>query len=745
MIKINCIGKYLTAFILFLSIGGTSQAQLSYREIKMDVLHAREWIQSNQGTEISITNTIHALPGTSGEIITNPVAMPLDKVNYFISLSLKAELINMPLGACRFYIRTSTDNQTWSNWQACTKDEHAYSDERDIATNYFYSTPQEISTETKSIQLKINFTDARVQLSNIRLNFFSPGQQTDKSNGTAVLERPASCPCPSLTYVTRTGWGCPEGQSSGWTPVVTTVTNLVVHHAAGYGSAPYGPQVLGIWNQHAITQAWGDIGYNWLIAPDGTLYQGRAWSGINDNVIGAHMCACNSNKMGVCFLGDLTSTGPTTAAYNTLVKLLSWKACSYGVNPLTSTTVSYNPNNSGCVNGTILNIIGHRDGCQQSPLYTTCPGTAFYPQLATLRTDVQNYITTCGAGCPQPLNDGCAGSFSATQLPFGTTCTTISGSTCGATSSGFSSCSGTQDDDVFYRFTPTSNNATITVTSSPGFDAVFQVLTGPCGGSMTQLACVDETLTGGTETFTLNNLISGTEYFVRVWHSGTGYGTSGDFTICAYGTVCTVPGTQAVISATTPGVNQITVNLTPGNGIRRIVKANTTNNFTDPSNGTDPAAAAAYAGSGEQVVYNGTGNSVVVTGLLPSTNYCFKVYEANCNGTQSLYNMAGSTAVCQSTTFPTALPPAIDQLESFSIIPNPNTGKFSVKMKLNTMSTVSFRLYTMSGQLMLEKSPVRWSGERTIMISPNNLPAGSYQLETKINEQVFMKSFIVLH
>lgn len=722
----------------------TARAQHEYREMKLDVLHAQDWIQSSRNIEISLHNSIHPVNGKAGEIISRPIEMPLENIHYFISLSLKAGLLNMGTAGCHFYYRTSADNLHWSDWHACTKDEHAYSDERAIASDYFYSTPQEIRTDIKSVQLKIEFTDSRTQLNQLQLNFFSPGQQIDKTNGTAVLERTASCPCPSLTYITRTGWGCPEGQSSGWTPVATTVTNLVVHHAAGYGSAPYGPQVLGIWNQHAITQGWGDIGYNWLIAPDGTLYQGRAWSGNNDNVIGAHMCACNSNKMGVCFLGDLTSTGPTAAAYNTLVKLLSWKACSFGVNPVTSTTVSYNPNNTGCVSGSVLNIIGHRDGCQQSPLYTTCPGTAFYPQLVTLRTDVQNYIANCGAGCPQPANDGCSGSFTATQLPFGTGCTTIAGSTCGATSSGFSSCSGTQDDDVFFRFTPLSNNATISVNSSPGFDAVFQVLTGPCGGAMTQLACVDETITGGTESITLNNLISGTEYFVRVWHNGAGYGSSGDFTICAYGIPCATPSTQATISTITPGVNQLTINLTPGNGIRRIVKVNTTNSITDPSNGTDPAANPVYGGTGEQVVYNGNGNNLVVTNLNPSTNYCFKVYEGNCNGGQSLYNFSGAPAVCQSTTFPTALPPAIDQLEAFSIIPNPNTGKFSVKMKLNTISLVSFRLYSLSGQLILEKTPIRLTGEHTISISSGRLPAGTYQLETTINQHVFLKQVIVL-
>jgi len=76
------------------------------------------------------------------------------------------------------------------------------------------------------------------------------------------------------------------------------------------------------------------------------------------------------------------------------------------------------------------------------------------------------------------------------------------------------------------------------------------------------------------------------------------------------------------------------VNLSAGNGLGRIIKINTVNNFTDPTNdSTLPSADAAYGGSGEQVIYAGTGNNVVVTGLLASTTYHYRVYEYNiCSG-----------------------------------------------------------------------------------------------------------------
>lgn len=82
---------------------------------------------------------------------------------------------------------------------------------------------------------------------------------------------------------------------------------------------------------------------------------------------------------------------------------------------------------------------------------------------------------------------------------------------------------------------------------------------------------------------------------------------------------------------------QMDVNWTNGDGSRRVVIMNTTNSFTNPTDGTDPAANAVYGGSGEQVVYNGSGNSLTVSGLTASTTYWFRAYEFNGSGTGTLF------------------------------------------------------------------------------------------------------------
>jgi len=98
------------------------------------------------------------------------------------------------------------------------------------------------------------------------------------------------------------------------------------------------------------------------------------------------------------------------------------------------------------------------------------------------------------------------------------------------------------------------------------------------------------------------------------------------------------PTTQASgLNATNIGVNSLTVNWDNGNGARRIVVMNTENTFTNPVNGTDPSANSVWQNSGQQVIYNGTGSSVPISGLDPGTKYWFRVYEYNGTGIYTVY------------------------------------------------------------------------------------------------------------
>ncbi|MFI5221712.1 MAG: T9SS type A sorting domain-containing protein, partial [Bacteroidia bacterium] len=105
------------------------------------------------------------------------------------------------------------------------------------------------------------------------------------------------------------------------------------------------------------------------------------------------------------------------------------------------------------------------------------------------------------------------------------------------------------------------------------------------------------------------------------------------------------PPTTASSSLYTSSITNtsMTVNWTSGNGTRRMVIARaSSSSMSDPTNGTSYTANSIYGsgytvGTGNYVVYDGTGNSCSITGLALNTTYFFRVYEYNGTGTSTIY------------------------------------------------------------------------------------------------------------
>lgn len=141
-------------------------------------------------------------------------------------------------------------------------------------------------------------------------------------------------------------------------------------------------------------------------------------------------------------------------------------------------------------------------------------------------------ICVYGPASP-PINDNCAGAI---LLPNTSPCTAINGLTTGATQSQVG-CSGSADDDVWYRFVAANTTATVTVTGNFGFDAVVQAFSGAACGSLTPIGlCQDIEVSGGSENLLLSGLTPGQTYYVRTYDYYSGTIATPDFTICLTGT-----------------------------------------------------------------------------------------------------------------------------------------------------------------------------------------------------------------
>jgi hypothetical protein len=201
-------------------------------------------------------------------------------------------------------------------------------------------------------------------------------------------------------YLDRAGWDADESYrfapdgSELFPPAYFDVQTLTVHHTVtANNDANPAATVRAIYFHMAVTQDFGDMGYHLLIDQQGTVYEGR-YSGSDSMpvfgprrvgphpsvVTAAHVGSMNSGNVGIALLGDLTNSGPTGAARESLVKVLAALASVTRLDPLAITNY-VNPV-SGATR-TVPTIAGHRDWGA-----TQCPGNSFYPVLAQVRQDV---------------------------------------------------------------------------------------------------------------------------------------------------------------------------------------------------------------------------------------------------------------------------------------------------------------------------------------------------------------------
>lgn len=68
---------------------------------------------------------------------------------------------------------------------------------------------------------------------------------------------------------------------------------------------------------HMDSRKWSDIGYNFLIGQDGSIFEGRGW-----NIIGAHTRQYNSTSLGICFIGTFIHHTPSQNALTNAKKLI---------------------------------------------------------------------------------------------------------------------------------------------------------------------------------------------------------------------------------------------------------------------------------------------------------------------------------------------------------------------------------------------------------------------------------------
>src|SRR5512133_1892868 len=202
--------------------------------------------------------------------------------------------------------------------------------------------------------------------------YLAQAQANDQAASSKAPTAPSITPNPTgapVVLIPRADWGAkdpdvapgrsgeygpydPVSNPNGWRvydqPLAEVLTTIIVHHSA----LPLTDGPLEIQRLHTEEKGFADIGYQFLIGPNGELYEGRAL-----NVRGAHTFGANYGSVGICLIGNFEEIQPGENQLLVLRALIADLVAQYGG---------------------IDHLAGHKDF---NPGITLCPGQNLYPLL----------------------------------------------------------------------------------------------------------------------------------------------------------------------------------------------------------------------------------------------------------------------------------------------------------------------------------------------------------------------------
>lgn len=273
---------------------------------------------------------------------------------------------------------------------------------------------------------------------------------------------------------------------------------------------------------------------------------------------------------------------------------------------------------------------------------------------------------------PGPANDECSGAVTLTP---GATCSPTAGTVTNSSSSGITGCLGTANDDVWYTFTAAATTQYITLSTT--MDAVLEVFSGNCAGTLTSLDCSDP------NNLTVTGLTVGTTYKVRVYSWSSSAPADGSFTICITNPPTCPAGLGTVVNI--PSLPYTSTGRTTCGKGNEVTSVN-----------------AVICGSS----YYYDGEDEVLT-FTPTTSGQITITQSNTTGTVGimLYNSCPFTGTCmgysQGSTAPRSICVNVNAGTTYYLVvdsdPTPNCYTYDISITAPSTGTVTCNLnYTMA-------------------------------------------------
>ena len=327
---------------------------------------------SLQDSEFSKQGLCVAKEKQTAQLISAPIAITLDNPAPFLALSAKWSAVITPQAKLTISLRASVNNNDWSEWQLSSLD----GDPRTQAGLFFF--PPTSKFMQYRVEMERDSKRISPLLKNIKFRFISPG--TTPKEDLADLNNQAGG-----KITRRKSWYCPDAANTRPKLQRSKITHLIMHHTATSNDAKDWPAMVRcIWNFHAETNGWRDLGYHFLIDPNGVIYEGRAGG---ENVIGSHFSCANSGTIGIAMLGNFMNESPSPKALKSLQSLLARECYKLRLKP---EAINYHAS----TRLKLPVIAGHRDANDAKVMSvcagTKCPGDKLYALLPEIRAGIKN-------------------------------------------------------------------------------------------------------------------------------------------------------------------------------------------------------------------------------------------------------------------------------------------------------------------------------------------------------------------
>jgi hypothetical protein len=188
----------------------------------------------------------------------------------------------------------------------------------------------------------------------------------------------------------RSEWGA-DLPPKGFIPTEDVKFLLVHHSASSFNNSNPRSVIRSIFAFHTGPEKrWQDVAYNFFVAPDGSVWEGRAGS-IDGPVEASATGGSQGFAQLVCLLGNHVAEPPTRAAQDSLVRTLAWLAGRHDLGTYrdASTTFASRGSNKFRAGETITTpiISPHR-----AVTFTACPGDAAVALLPEWRRRVHETL-----------------------------------------------------------------------------------------------------------------------------------------------------------------------------------------------------------------------------------------------------------------------------------------------------------------------------------------------------------------